>query len=335
MATVGSLALAPAFNDWRPSRAGSDYTYGWGHMKYVNSELSVEQIVTAFNQGQISLIPPFQRGSVWKLPARQALIRNMVMARPIPAVFLYKQADGIRNVSYILDGKQRLESLLLFIGDKREGMRINGLRDYFFKKPALENANFPVSIKPSEDESESDTTFKNLDERLVRRLREYRLAVIEVDLDAEDSPVSMDEIIDLFVDINVTGIKVNKFDIIRAMMKDKLFNSLLPLVAVRQRRKKKTIFYKMVANEFTFVLKRLNIVARMSDPTIQVDRMWERLTEIALYTRTLKHRQPVDILKGLIRGEADSRQLAKPELRRMRDAFKFLKVAYTKSPSFG
>jgi hypothetical protein len=302
-------------------------------MKYVNSELSVEQIITAFNQGQISLIPPFQRGTVWRLHARKALIRNMVMARPIPAVFLYKQADGIRNVSYILDGKQRLESLLLFIGNKREGMRIEHLRDYFFKKPALADANFSVTIKTGEDEPEVTTDFSRLDERLVRRLREYRLAVIEVDLDAEDSPVSMDEIVDLFVDINVTGVKVNKFDIIRAMMKDKLFKSLFPLVALRQKRKGKAIFYKMVDSEFTAVLKHLNVVSRVSDPSARIDRMWERLTEIALYVQTGKHRQPVDILKGLIRLDNASRTLSKPELVRMRRAFKFLGQAYRSSPA--
>ena len=34
-------------------------------MKYQNREMKVDQIIDYFNAGKISLIPPFQRGTVW------------------------------------------------------------------------------------------------------------------------------------------------------------------------------------------------------------------------------------------------------------------------------
>ena len=46
-------------------------------------------------------------------------------AKPIPAIFLYKDADAGSRYSYnILDGKQRLESILLFVGNERPDLRV-------------------------------------------------------------------------------------------------------------------------------------------------------------------------------------------------------------------
>lgn len=67
--------------------------------------MTVEDIVSAFNAGKISLVPPFQRGTVWSLNHRQKLIVNMLKQRPIPAIFLYKEADGSKYRYNILDGK--------------------------------------------------------------------------------------------------------------------------------------------------------------------------------------------------------------------------------------
>ncbi|HYT08778.1 MAG TPA: DUF262 domain-containing protein, partial [Rugosimonospora sp.] len=70
---------------------------------------------------------------------RKKLIVNMVQARPIPAIFLYKEVQGSQFVYNILDGKQRLESLLLFIGDERSDLRIDGVDRYFFRNPAKDS----------------------------------------------------------------------------------------------------------------------------------------------------------------------------------------------------
>ena len=72
-------------------------------MKYVNREMKIDQIISYFNQHKINLIPPFQRGTVWTLPTRQKLMENMIQIRPIPAVFLYKQAEGSQFAYNILD----------------------------------------------------------------------------------------------------------------------------------------------------------------------------------------------------------------------------------------
>ena len=117
-------------------------------MKYANTEMKVDQIIGYFNERKISLIPPFQRGSVWKLPFRRKLIENMVRERPIPAIFLYKKEAGSQFSYNILDGKQRLESLILFVGNRRADMAVKNIEQYFIGKPEpFADVNFSVEFK--------------------------------------------------------------------------------------------------------------------------------------------------------------------------------------------
>src|SRR5713101_10074758 len=152
--------------------------------------MKIDQLVNYLNDEKINLSPAFQRGHVWTLTARRKLLRNIVLGKPIPAIFLYKEATGSRYSYNILDGKQRLESLILFIADKRPDVKIDKWQKYFF----------------------------------VRDFREYSIPTIEISLDDESS---LDEIISLFVDINQQREPVNRFDIVKAMCKtDPLLKSV-------------------------------------------------------------------------------------------------------------
>lgn len=115
-------------------------------MQYRNSEMKLDQLIGYFNDNKINLIPPFQRGHVWKLTDRRKLIRNIVTGKPIPAIFLYKQESGAKYSYNILDGKQRLESLLLFIGNRRSDVKIVGVLDYFFPAKERESADFWIDL---------------------------------------------------------------------------------------------------------------------------------------------------------------------------------------------
>ena len=91
-------------------------------MNYRNTEMKLDQIVAYLNEEKINLSPAFQRGHVWKIGTRRKLIENIVQGRPIPAIFLYKEASGSRYSYNILDGKQRLESIILFIANRSGGL---------------------------------------------------------------------------------------------------------------------------------------------------------------------------------------------------------------------
>lgn len=296
-------------------------------MKYDNKEMKIDEMIGYFNQGKVNLIPPFQRGSVWTPKLRKKLLVNMIQVRPIPAIFFYKQAEGAQFVYNILDGKQRLESLILFIGNLRQGLKIRNVENYFFGKPAIEEVNFTIELDGVEK------SFADLDNEIVRTFREYAIPTIEINMD--DESTSIDELVSLFIDINQEGVKVTRFDVVKALGRDPLFKQVFDLIALKEIRKKKSRYYKAKNTNYVYVMKRLNIVGKLADRNSQVDRMWERLTEIALFARSGKHRAPADILKSFIKaGDEQNSRMNKVELSKLQRVFDYLATAYRKVPEF-
>src|SRR6266581_607262 len=251
----------------------------------------------------------------------------MVQARPIPAIFLYKEVQGSQFVYNILDGKQRLESLLLFIGDERSDLRIDGVDRYFFRNPAKDSVNFSIPLDGKA------VTFAKLEDQLVAKFREYEIPTIEIELDEN---TTIDEIVDLFIDINQQGVKVSRFQIVQARTKDKLFRQVFGLIALRQTRRGKSKFFKpKQTTPYVRVMKHLSIINRIPDQNSQVERMWERLTELALFVRSKRHRAPVSILKAFITSKDDelNERLTQQELTSFRRVFAFLDSAYKQYPS--
>ena len=289
-------------------------------MIYRNSELRLDQIVTYLNEEKINLSPVFQRGHVWSLKARRGLIKNIVQGKPIPAIFLYKEAAGSKYTYNILDGKQRLESLILFIANDRADLGIPQWKRYFFAERQRKEAGFDVDLPNGK------LTFAELDDAAIRELREYAIPTIEITLNDEST---LDDMISLFVDINQYGVRVNRFDIVKAMgQNDQLLMDVFNLIAEQQKRGE-DIFYRTKRTPFTNILKVMKIVEKIPDGKAQVDRMWERLLEIVLFQRSKKHRKPVEILKTFIsKPDHPSPRMNAPEEKTLRNIFKFLGKAY-------
>lgn len=79
--------------------------------------MTIQQFVNHFENGQLNLEPGFQRNSVWSHSDRAALIDSIFSNYPIPSIFLYKRQDTNGGLTYdVIDGKQRLESIFMFMG---------------------------------------------------------------------------------------------------------------------------------------------------------------------------------------------------------------------------
>ena len=129
--------------------------------------------------GLLNLEPGFQRQSVWSERDRAKLIDSILRNYPLPAVFLYRREDQGRIIYDVIDGKQRIESILMFMGQ---------MRGRFGLKTQL----------PASEQTEW-VDWKRLCKRHQQHLVSgYKIPVIEVDGDIGD-------IIDLFVRINSTG----------------------------------------------------------------------------------------------------------------------------------
>lgn len=155
----------------------------------------VSELLNLFKDEQLNLEPGFQRQSVWSLNDRRKLMDSIFRGYPLPAIFLYRRQEDGRVVFDVIDGKQRLESIFMFVGAMRGRYEVR-------------------AQLPGQSQSEW------IDWRILSRKKQqhqiasYDLTVIEVD-------GSLSEIIDLFVRINSTGKALSKQEKAHA----KFFNS--------------------------------------------------------------------------------------------------------------
>ncbi|MGO9200035.1 MAG: DUF262 domain-containing protein [Limisphaerales bacterium] len=69
--------------------------------------------------GQLDLTPPYQRRSVWTLKDRRFFLDTIFKGFPCPAIFLHKRIANDGRATYeVVDGKQRLETILMFSSNR-------------------------------------------------------------------------------------------------------------------------------------------------------------------------------------------------------------------------
>jgi hypothetical protein len=291
-------------------------------MKFKNTEIKIDQLVSYLNDGKINLSPVFQRGHVWKVAQRKGLIQNILLGRPIPAIFLFKKSDGSKYLYNILDGKQRIESILLFINDKRPDLCINNWTSFVYGD-IRKQVNFPVDFE------EKKQVCNNLSNDVIRDFREYTIPTIEIALDDD---TEIDEIISLFVDINQQGVPVSRFDIVKAMCREsKILKKAFSLVSTEQRRGD-DVFYQMKDSNISKVLKQLSLISRTADQKNKVDKIWQKTIEVLIFTATKEHHKPSDILKGFIsqKDKLISTKIDTPIIRQAQSIFAFYWKLYKK-----
>lgn len=176
---------------------------------------TVTDIINLYEDEQLNLEPGFQRQSVWSDRDRVKLIDSILRNYPLPAIFLYRREEEGKLIYDVIDGKQRIESILMFIGEMRGRYRV---------KTQL----------PGSEESERIDYKKICKRKLQHLITGYRIPVIEVDGD-------MGDIIDIFVRINSTGKALTPQEKRRA----KYYNSPFLKQADRLARRYETYFSKM------------------------------------------------------------------------------------------
>ena len=150
-----------------------DFAYG---------DKTIQEFVLLFKNGQLNLEPGFQRDSVWTFSDRKKLIESIFQNYPVPSVFLYKRTNGGKLEYDVIDGKQRLESVLMFQG----AGQFRGMR-------------FPVKSRLDASDGVSEWNWQRVQQKgHEHRIMGYEVQTVEVSGDLSD-------IIDLFVRINSTG----------------------------------------------------------------------------------------------------------------------------------
>jgi hypothetical protein len=93
------------------------------------TDWTVETIVSQLTRGNIELNPRFQRRDAWNVRRKSSFIESLVLGLPVPQIVLAEK-KGQRGKYIVLDGKQRLLSLLQFTGNaegQNNRFRLSGL----------------------------------------------------------------------------------------------------------------------------------------------------------------------------------------------------------------
>jgi len=145
-------------------------------------ERTINELILMFKSRQINLDPGFQRNSVWTKADRRRLIQSVIAQYPLPSIFLYERRHKGGVIYDVIDGKQRLETLLMFT---RQGR---------FKRLA-----FDVKLDLNGDvDFYNWAAIKAKHPEIYHSFLTYKVQTAEVSGD-------LAEIVDLFVRINSTG----------------------------------------------------------------------------------------------------------------------------------
>lgn len=125
----------------------------------------------------LDLSPEFQRRSVWNEKAKSYLIDTLLRGKPIPKVLITQELRAKRNVRVVVDGQQRLRTILEFIDD---GFRVSRMHN-------LEFAN---------------KTYSALPEAIQTQLLKYEIGV-DLLFDA-----SYEDILDIFARLNTYSVRL-------------------------------------------------------------------------------------------------------------------------------
>jgi hypothetical protein len=155
-------------------------TTSMAELHHQPGQLPVQNLVALYKSKSLNLCPGFQRNSVWSLSDRRKLIDTICRNYPLPPIFLYRRKHNGDIIYDVIDGKQRLETILMFVGAIRGGR--------FEARLQLPN-------DPQFDVYDWNAICKR---NLQYLINGYDLRTIEVDGDPGT-------IIDLFVRINSTG----------------------------------------------------------------------------------------------------------------------------------
>jgi hypothetical protein len=119
------------------------------------NDWTTETIVAQMKRGNIALNPRFQRRDAWSKGLKSRFIESLIVGLPIPQIVLAESADS-RGKFMVLDGKQRLLSILQFWGDGEGPNNAYGLSGLTLR-PDLKGKSFANLLsEPSLEEDYND-----------------------------------------------------------------------------------------------------------------------------------------------------------------------------------
>ena len=128
------------------------------------ADFTLEGLVAKFNK-KTMIVPGFQRNFVWNIKQASRLIESFLLGLPVPAIFLF--TDGEKNEQLVIDGQQRLKTLVYFFEGFFGEPTLSGRRKVFQLTGLNEKSPFyNKSYKDLEETNEA--AFNKLNDSVLR-----------------------------------------------------------------------------------------------------------------------------------------------------------------------
>lgn len=232
------------------------------NLSYYGADYPVDSLVKRMKNEEIK-IPHFQREYVWNHSAASRFIESLILRLPVPSIFLLR--DRFSNSLIIIDGQQRLKTLLYFF----EGKFPDG------KKFNLKNVLPEYESKTFNDLSISDQ--RELENSIIH-------CIIIMDEENSDAPYH------LFERLNTTGTPLTSQEIRSALYFGEFNNLIIELSRLE-------IWNKIVRKDIRLTDQEyiLRLIAMYFDLEYYTGNMMSFLNQFMLKNRNLDFFSPDEI----------------------------------------
>jgi len=177
------------------------------------SSTSIDDIIRSIHRQKFIIRPQYQRNEVIDRKKRSSLIESILLGIKLPPLFIFKRLDG---VSEVIDGQQRLLSILSYLGN-----------DYLSDNYEILSSNyenFSLSLKNGILSNLHGLKFKDLSTEYQEKIKNFDLWIIEIDSKYN----SNFDPIDLFIRLNYKPypIKLDSFEMWNSYIDRNLINTI-------------------------------------------------------------------------------------------------------------
>ena len=217
-------------------------------------DITVKQMYDMILDGMIDIAPEYQRHFKWDVNRQSSLIESLLLGIPIPSLFMASNPDSSWEV---IDGVQRLTTILNFIGEETLLSKVN-IKHAHLKLNGLEKLDAMNGVE-----------FKDLPKSIQFMLQTRPLRVTVLN-DRSDFDVRYD----LFERLNTGGITLHEQEIrnclyigefndfIKELSIDKAFRSMVKMTETAERNGS---YEELVLRFFAYYEDRDNFVHSVTD----------------------------------------------------------------------
>lgn len=229
------------------------------------TDLAVE-LYEDYNEGKLILQPDYQREFVWTALAQSQFIETILCGFPVAQIYFHvkRDEDTGKTIKYVVDGQQRLTSIILFLQNE---LILKGINDSRFKGKKFQDIQeeYPDIIK----------TF----------YEEYILPGIKI------TNASDEEIRDIYIRINKYTVNLNAQELRTAMYKGDFLSISQDLTNDLEFWEKTTFFSQSNArrmNDIEYVSELLSVIIskEIQDKKIKLNNFYDDYVSIEPKERT-------------------------------------------------